>query len=100
MARTPGTVSVTFYISYTSTEIPIGFIIHNKGFWSTYHMPEYFALGVGSYNTSKSDGGININSDYSNTTTTSARFTATVYTELNDLNNIEIAPIFSSMITG
>lgn len=100
MAAPAGIISVTFYISYTSTEIPIGFIVHNKGFWSSYHMPEYIALSVGSNYISKSDGGIDISSNSSYTTTTSAQFTATVYTELNDLNNIEIAPIFSSMITG
>lgn len=89
------TVSKSIGVNYPSNngEIPIGFLVHNKGLWGS-SLQEYFFVSI---NGSHALGGVSISCSSINTTATYSTFNATVRSSAPPVSSsVEIAPIYAS----
>lgn len=94
MASDPGTVSKSIGVNYPSNngEIPIGFLIHNKGLWGS-SLQEYFFVSIHGIN---AVGSLSIKCYSTNTTATYSIFGANVLSSAPVSSSVEIAPIYAS----
>ena len=95
MAVDPGTKSIYIRVNYPShnEEIPVAFLVHNKGLFNSFLIQEYFFICP---NEVIQSGSMSMSCYSSYITTTQARFYCSFLSDVSVSNGIEIAPIYIS----